>query len=322
MFKDFQHLFNERLEQYLKETALKHPSTLYEAERYMLQLGGKRIRPYLVYLGAAAANGNKAYAMDAALSLEVFHNFSLVHDDFLDQSELRRGKATVHQKWNAAQAILTGDVMFANSFSLLQRYPDNLCGALSKILSKTACEVCEGQQLDLDFEHHITVTESEYLHMIRLKTAVLLGCALQMGVITAQGDLDLQYQLYQFGVDTGMAFQILDDYLDTYAATDGPFGKRIGGDILGGKKTLLWIYSTSKKEMPILDIDPNHPDYDTQKITLHRTWYNETGAQQHCLDTVLKYHVHAKSRLQNLNLQSDVKNALHTLLLELEQRLV
>jgi geranylgeranyl diphosphate synthase type II len=322
MFNTFQHLFNGRLEEYLKTTALKKPQSLYEAESYMLKLGGKRIRPYLVYLGACAANGNQAYAMDAALSVEVFHNFSLIHDDWLDQSQLRRGQATVHNKWNAQQSILTGDVMLANSFALLQSYPDSVCGTLSKILSKTAFEVCEGQQLDLDFEHTAQITEAEYLHMIRLKTAVLLGCSLQLGVITAGGNIELQHELYQFGVDTGIAFQILDDYLDAFAETTGSFGKTIGGDILGGKKTLLWIYSNSKKELPKLKIESHASNFNSEKIKLHRTWYNETGATKHCLDTVSKYHKQAHQRLQHLDINSAVKNALNTLLLELEQRLV
>lgn len=322
MFNTFQHLFNGRLEQYLKNTALKNPKSLYEAESYMLQLGGKRIRPYLVYLGACAANGNQAYAMNAALCVEVFHNFSLIHDDWLDQSQLRRGQATVHNKWNAPQSILTGDVMFANSFALLQSYPDSICGALSKILSKTASEVCEGQQLDLDFEHTAQVTEADYLHMIRLKTAVLLGCSLQLGVITAGGKMELQHELYHFGVDTGIAFQILDDYLDAFAETTGPFGKTIGGDIIGGKKTLLWIYSNSKKEMPKLKLESHAPHFNSEKIKLHRAWYNETGATKHCLETVSKYHKQAQLRLQNLEMDAAVKNALNTLLLELEQRMV
>ena len=321
MSTDLNELFSNRLEDYLNQSQNPLSYNLYHPERYTIERGGKRIRPYLVLLGALAAEGSASNALDAALSVELFHNFTLVHDDLLDKSLLRRGHPTVHKKWNANQAVLSGDVMFANAIHVLSNYPDELCGKLNKTLSLTAKEVCEGQQMDLDFENLTQLTESNYLEMIRLKTAVLLGCALKMGSITAQGSATLSSTLYQFGVEIGIAFQILDDYLDAFSDTGSAFGKTIGGDILNDKKTLLWVLSRSVAAEPILSLPSNHPEYSKHKIEAYLNWFKVTGAKDECIKRVTAYHDRAKNGVPDVSKNPEIQDLFYKLLYDLQQRL-
>ncbi len=218
----------------------KHPENLYDPLRYFFDLGGKRLRPALTLMTADnfGAKGNNA--LHAAMAVELFHNFSLIHDDIMDEAPYRRGKETVHTKWNNHIAILSGDVLFVKAYESLAKCEAKYLPVLLNLFNKTATEVCEGQQMDMDFEKRLEVSEEEYIEMIRLKTSVLLGCALQFGAIVSGVDKSIQQSLYNFGQYIGIAFQIKDDLLDLYGEPD-KVGKQTGGDILSDKKTLLSI---------------------------------------------------------------------------------
>ncbi len=218
----------------------KQPVNLYAPITYTLQNGGKRIRPLLVLLSAKSFGADIKSALPAAAAIEIFHNFTLLHDDIMDQAPLRRGKPTVHQKWDENTAILSGDTMLVWAYKMLETYDGNTYKKLNMLLNKTAIEVCEGQQMDMDFETRQDVSIEEYIEMIRLKTAVLLGAALQFGGIIANTTGKALQNMADFGIKLGLAFQIQDDYLDTFGDKTS-FGKRIGGDILDRKKTFLYI---------------------------------------------------------------------------------
>lgn len=217
------------------------PANLYDPFRYMLSLGGKRIRPALTLMGHTLYNTDHKKAMPAALCVELFHNFSLIHDDIMDKAPLRRGKATVHTRWNETIGILSGDVMLVNTYKMLtENYTGDVLVRLLKVYNNTAIEVCEGQQMDMDFESRNNVSVEEYEQMISLKTSVLLGCALKMGAITGGANENDANHLYEFGKNIGIAFQLRDDYLDAFG-DPVKTGKQPGGDILAGKKTFLMI---------------------------------------------------------------------------------
>lgn len=216
------------------------PKELYQPISYTLSLGGKRIRPMLCLLANQLFGGKLQNALPVALGLEIFHNFTLVHDDIMDQAPLRRGKTTVHEKWNQDIAILSGDVMFVKAYEQLVQVKVKILPELLKLFNQTAIEVCEGQQMDMNFELSGTVKLDEYIQMIELKTAVLLACSLKSGALTADVSVKDGNLLYEFGKNIGIAFQIQDDYLDAYADPK-KFGKQVGGDILQNKKTYLLL---------------------------------------------------------------------------------
>ncbi|TDQ16221.1 geranylgeranyl diphosphate synthase type II [Algoriphagus boseongensis] len=216
------------------------PNELYEPITYIMSLGGKRIRPLLSLLAYGIYGKNPEEILSQASAVEVFHNFTLMHDDIMDNAPLRRGKATVHEKWNSNIAILSGDVMLVRAYDLLLGTEPSLLPEVIRLFNQTAAEVCEGQQLDMNFETYETVSEEEYLNMIRLKTAVLLGFALQLGAILAGAEKEDAQKLYDFGVNIGVGFQLKDDLLDVYA-DKAKFGKQVGGDIISNKKTFLLL---------------------------------------------------------------------------------
>ena len=205
---------------------------------YILQLGGKRLRPVLTLMTADIFDADYKKALDAALSVEIFHNFSLVHDDIMDDAPLRRGQQTVHEKWDLNTGILSGDAMLIMAYQLFENYEPKTFQDLAKLFSKTALEVCEGQQYDVDFETRDDVTIPEYLKMIEYKTAVLVGAAMKMGAIVANASKSDQEDIYSFGRLLGIAFQLQDDYLDAFGDPK-TFGKQVGGDIIENKKTYL-----------------------------------------------------------------------------------
>ncbi len=219
---------------------VKEPKNLYEPIAYILQIGGKRLRPILTLLTCDIFDGNVEEAYDAALAVEVFHNFTLIHDDIMDSAPLRRGNETVHKKWDINTGILSGDAMMILGYQCFEKYPPEIFKKLMMLFSQTALEVCEGQQLDIDFETRNNVSIPEYIQMITFKTSVLVGAAMKMGAIVANVSDDEAEKMYQFGLNLGIAFQLQDDLLDTFgdAAT---FGKQIGGDILENKKTFLYL---------------------------------------------------------------------------------
>lgn len=239
--KKLAHALSIKIEDHLTSLTFgESPLELYDPISYMLSLGGKRVRPLLSLLAYGLYGKNPEEILDQACAVEVFHNFTLMHDDIMDQAPLRRGQATVHEKWNANSGILSGDVMLIRAYDLLLGTAPEKLPEILRLFNKTAAEVCEGQQYDMNFEKYGTVHEDEYLNMIRLKTAVLLGLALQLGARLAGADQGDAQRLYDFGVNIGVGFQLKDDLLDVFA-DQAKFGKQVGGDIISNKKTFLLI---------------------------------------------------------------------------------
>ena len=218
----------------------KSPNNLYDPITYFLSLGGKKMRPVLTLMGCELFQSDFSKAKNAALAVELFHNFSLVHDDIMDEAPLRRGHETVHQKWDANVGILSGDAILILAYQKLANYEPQTLAKLLPLFNQTALEVCEGQQFDMDFETRDDVSIEEYLKMIKFKTAVLLGCSLKMGAIVGNSSESDANELYNFGVNLGVAFQLQDDILDVYA-DQNKFGKQVGGDIIANKKTYLLL---------------------------------------------------------------------------------
>lgn len=223
------------------------PKSLYDPVRYIMKLGGKRLRPMLTCLSYSLYRDDVGSISKYAAAVEAFHNFTLMHDDIMDKAPLRRGKPTVHVKFNANTAILSGDVMLVKVYDMFLSLPDDQLREVLSLFNKTAAEVCEGQQMDMDFETKSRVSEDQYLEMIRLKTAVLLGFSLEFGAILARASEQDRKALYEFGVNIGVGFQLMDDLLDVYA-DQKKFGKTVGGDIVSNKKTYLLIKALEKKK--------------------------------------------------------------------------
>ncbi len=287
--------YQEAFLNFLKENKIKEaPKNLYEPVNYILELGGKRIRPILTLMGAEVFGTSYEKALPAAMAVEVFHNFSLVHDDIMDEAPLRRGKETVHTKWDINTGILSGDAMLILAYQYLEPYEAPLFKSLVQLFSKTAKEVCEGQQYDVDFETRSDVTIEEYLHMIEYKTAVLVGCAFQMGAIIAGVSPDEQVKIYEFGRLLGIAFQLQDDYLDAFGDPE-KFGKQVGGDIIENKKTYLYLKALelgSKEEASNLeDLFKNKLDGDDnkEKITKAKSIFNNSGGSAATQDAIKAY---------------------------------
>ena len=237
---DILHYQKEFLSYLESKEWVREPKNLYEPIDYILQLGGKRMRPILTLMAADIFSGEFKKALPAALAVEVFHNFTLVHDDIMDDAPLRRGKETVHEKWDTSTGILSGDAMLILAYRYFENYDPEVFQKLAKLFSKTALEVCDGQQLDVDFETRKNVRIDEYMNMIRLKTSVLVAAALKMGAIVAKTNYENADLIYDFGLNLGLAFQLQDDYLDTFGDPE-TFGKQVGGDIIENKKTFLYL---------------------------------------------------------------------------------
>ena len=237
---DILHYQKEFLSYLESKQWIHEPKNLYEPIDYILKLGGKRIRPVLTLMAADIFSSDFKRALPAALAVEVFHNFTLIHDDIMDAAPLRRGKATVHEKWDTNTGILSGDAMLILAYQYFENYEPIVFQKLAKLFSKTALEVCDGQQLDVDFETRNDVTIPEYINMIRLKTSVLVAAALKMGAIVAEANNVNANLIYDFGLNLGLAFQLQDDYLDTFGDPE-TFGKQVGGDIIENKKTYLYL---------------------------------------------------------------------------------
>lgn len=274
--------YREQFVTYLKaRTRLGEPRNLYEPVQYILGLGGKRMRPILTLMTAEAFGGKAKDAMDAALAIEMFHNFSLVHDDIMDDAPLRRGKTTVHEKWDVNTGILSGDAMLILSYQFFESYPTEMYFELTKLFSKTSLEVCEGQQYDVDFETRDDVTITEYLKMIEYKTSVLVAAAMKMGAIVANATQKDANAIYEFGRNLGIAFQLQDDYLDAFGDPK-TFGKQLGGDIMENKKTYLYLKSLEKASKDdqdgLLHLYSIKPEDSTAKVAAIKTIFKESGA--------------------------------------------
>jgi geranylgeranyl diphosphate synthase type II len=263
----------------------QEPANLYDPLRYFFGLGGKRLRPVLTLMTASNFGAQGANAIHAAMAIELFHNFSLIHDDIMDEAPVRRGKQTVHKKWNEHIAILSGDVLFVKAYESLAKCDVKFLPELLNLFNKTAAEVCEGQQMDMDFETRNFVSEEEYIEMIRLKTSVLLGCSLQFGGIVSDLNKSKQEALYNFGQNMGIAFQIKDDLLDLYGDS-AKVGKQIGGDVLSDKKTLL---SIKAKEFGCDMKGLAQISDDVQRITHAQNIFKESGAKKFVEEAMQRY---------------------------------
>ena len=303
----------------------KEPLGLYEPIGYILNLGGKRLRPVLTLMAADVFNGNYKHALNAALSVEIFHNFSLVHDDIMDDAPLRRGHKTVHEKWNINTGILSGDAMLIMAYQLFESYKPETFQLLAKLFSKTALQVCEGQQYDVDFETRNNVSISDYLKMIEYKTAVLIGAALQMGAIVANASESDQNNIYEFGKNLGIAFQLQDDYLDAFGDPK-TFGKQVGGDIIENKKTLLYLkaleLANKDEKAYLLRLYNEKPVDNLYKIDQVKLLFLTTGSAEATQQEIKNYTNKALGVLDSLNISAEKKALLKTFAEQLMTRTI
>lgn len=297
----------------LNKNLSREPSELYEPQRYILSLGGKRVRPLLTLVACDLFNGDINEAIHAANTVELFHNFSLIHDDIMDNAPLRRGKATVHEKWNHNIGILSGDAMLVMAYKELAKCKSNHVPQLLELFNQTAIEVCEGQQLDMNFETLKNVSIDSYINMITLKTAVLLGCSLQMGAIVAGADIETQKHIYNFGKEIGIAFQLKDDILDVYGNTD-KVGKQSGGDIISNKKTFLLLKSlelANSEQKRELEVWISKSEFDkAEKVSAVKSIYNQLGILDISDAEVNKHYSSALKNLDVISCPADKKNNL------------
>ncbi|WP_298391677.1 polyprenyl synthetase family protein [Flavobacterium sp.] len=288
----------------------KEPKNLYEPIEYILHLGGKRMRPILTLMATEVFDVDCKKALAAATAIEVFHNFSLVHDDIMDDAPLRRGNETVHEKWDINTGILSGDAMLILAYQHFEDYKPKIFRELAKLFSKTALEVCEGQQYDVDFETRDDVTIAEYLKMIEYKTAVLVGAAMKMGAIVAETSDENANLIYDFGLNLGIAFQLQDDYLDAFGNPE-TFGKQVGGDIIENKKTYLYLkameFSNEEEKEQLSHLFSIQPDDNSDKIESVKTIFNQTNASAATQKAIQDYTFKAFETLEQMNISNDKK---------------
>lgn len=306
--------YREVFLKYLAENQqFEEPAGLYAPVQYILDLGGKRMRPLLVLMAADLYRAPLEKALPAAMAVEVFHNFSLVHDDIMDAAPLRRGKPTVHRKWDANTGILSGDAMLILAYQYLEQYDPEEFKPITVLFSKTALQVCEGQQYDMDFEQRDDVTLDEYLHMIAFKTAVLLGCALQMGSLIGGAPEQEQLAIYNFGMSLGIAFQLQDDFLDVFGDPES-FGKQVGGDIIENKKTFLFLQALSLASpadtQELRDLYTIKPKDPASKVSRVKQIFCECGADLAIQNRIAEYTNKAFDQLGNLDGNEAAKEAL------------
>ncbi len=299
----------------------REPYGLYEPIEYTLASGGKRLRPRLVLLAAEMFGGKEEKVLPAALAIEVFHNFTLLHDDVMDKADIRRGRPTVHVRWNDNTAILSGDQMVIEAYTLLSRVPADRLSETLRLFNKMATEICEGQQYDMEFEGREQVSIEEYMQMIRLKTSVLLATALQIGAYVAGANAAQQKALYEYGINIGLAFQIQDDILDVYG-DPRTFGKAIGGDICCNKKTYMLLTALQRADDETraeLEQWLQTQDKSDEKIQAVTDIYTRTGAREVC-ETVMQLHTHEALSQLNALPQNDATEQLRKLAEKLVMR--
>lgn len=299
----------------------REPYGLYEPIEYTLASGGKRLRPRLVLLAAEMFGGKEEKVLPAALAIEVFHNFTLLHDDVMDKADIRRGRPTVHVRWNDNTAILSGDQMVIEAYTLLSRVPADRLSETLRLFNKMATEICEGQQYDMEFEGREQVSIEEYMQMIRLKTSVLLATALQIGAYIAGANAAQQKALYEYGINIGLAFQIQDDILDVYG-DPRTFGKAIGGDICCNKKTYMLLTALQRADDETraeLEQWLQTQDKSDEKIQAVTDIYTRTGVREVC-ETVMQLHTHEALSQLNALPQNDATEQLRKLAEKLVMR--
>ncbi len=303
--------YQELISDYFTELSLtKEPKNLYEPIQYILSLGGKRMRPILTLMATEVFDVDCKKALAAATAVEVFHNFSLIHDDIMDDAPLRRGNETVHEKWDINTGILSGDAMLILAYQHFEEYEPAIFRDLAKLFSKTALEVCEGQQYDVDFETRDDVTIPEYLKMIQYKTAVLVGAAMKMGAIVAETSCENANLIYDFGLNLGIAFQLQDDYLDAFGDPK-TFGKQVGGDIIENKKTYLYLkaieYAKADEKEQLLHLFSIQPNDNTDKINSVKLIFNQTGAAEATQKAIQDYTFKAFETLEQMDIATSKK---------------
>ena len=306
--------YNEILADNLERAVSKNePKHLYDPIKYILSLGGKRIRPALTLLICDFFGKDFNSAIPAALAVELFHNFSLMHDDIMDDAPLRRGNTTVHEKWDVNTAILSGDAMLILAYRFFERYEPTTFKELAELFSETALDVCEGQQSDMDFEIRENVSIEEYLKMIEQKTAVLLGAAMKMGAIVAGVSTKEREIIYKFGLNLGIAFQLQDDYLDVYGNPE-TFGKQIGGDIISNKKTFLYLMAeregSAENAEELKHLFSINPSFSDDKIKRVQEIFKSSGADEATRIEIEKYSNIAYNVLDELEISGDKKELL------------
>ena len=305
-----------------KLTFPSKPANLYDPIKYILSLEAKRMRSIALLLSHNSFNENYTNALPAALAIELFHNFTLIHDDIMDKANLRRGAKTVHEKWDNNIAILSGDTMLVQSYSLLSDLELNIQAQVYKVFTDTATQVCEGQQLDMDFEQIQELEISEYIEMIKKKTSVLLAASFQIGALIANASIEDTSLMYQFGLNIGIAFQLQDDMLDLYG-DQNKFGKKTGGDIISNKKTYLFLKSlslaNSQQEKTLIELFSNPTINEDKKIQEVKNIFDEVGVLEHIKIQINYYHKQAQNNLQDLTIKNkDDLNDFANLLLKRE----
>ena len=304
---DYIKIFEEFLE---KEIDYDYPNNLYEPVKYLLDSGGKRLRPLITLFVSDLFTGNITNALPASAALEIFHNFTLAHDDIMDNSLMRRGKKTINSKWDNNTGILSGDVMLIISYEILNKYEDPKYILLSKQLTQTSRLVCEGQQNDMDFSLKKDVLEDDYFKMIENKTAVLIGCSFMFGGIVSDLNTKDINILYEAGKNLGIAFQLEDDLLDCFG-DQAKFGKKIGGDIIEQKKTLLFIFTQAKlngdQRVEFENVFFSNKIDDLEKINSIKTFYKSSGAIDYLKNKVEQYSANAKNLINDLQIDSGLK---------------
>ena len=304
---DYIKIFEEFLE---KEIDYDYPNNLYEPVKYLLDSGGKRLRPLITLFVSDLFTGNITNALPASAALEIFHNFTLAHDDIMDNSLMRRGKKTINSKWDNNTGILSGDVMLIISYEILNKYEDPKYILLSKQLTQTSRLVCEGQQNDMDFSLKKDVLEDDYFEMIENKTAVLIGCSFMFGGIVSDLNTKDITMLYEVGKNLGIAFQLEDDLLDCFG-DQAKFGKKIGGDIIEQKKTLLFIFTQAKlngdQRVEFENVFFSNKIDDLEKINSIKTFYKSSGAIDYLKNKVEQYSANAKNLINDLQIDSGLK---------------
>jgi len=304
--------YTQKIENYIQSYSFPNsPINLYEPLEYFMGLGGKRLRPVLTLMAADLGGKLCDDAIHAAMSIELFHNFSLIHDDIMDKAPIRRGLPTVHEKWNSNIAILSGDVLLVKAYELISKQNKEHIPELFQLFNKTAIEVCEGQQMDMDFEEREDVTIEEYIAMIRLKTSVLLGCALEFGFIISDQSEQNRKNLYDFGVNLGIAFQIQDDILDLFGDPE-KVGKQVGGDVKSNKKTLLYLVAEKIcKDQNIKELNRLKEIKDLDKKVFEtRLFYQEIGVLDETKNFLDKYYGDAMKSLDAVTVNSSKENLL------------
>jgi len=319
---NYQELFSDYIE---KQKINRTPKNLYEPIQYILSLGGKRIRPILTLMACDVFEKETEKALPAALAIEIFHNFSLVHDDIMDKASLRRGKQTVHQKWNLNTAILSGDAMLILAYQYFEQYEPLIFRELAQLFSRTALKVCEGQQWDIDSADQSDVSTEQFLKMIEYKTAVLVGAAFQMGAIVAETSVKNKQDIYDFGLNLGIAFQLQDDYLDIFGDQIS-FGKKIGGDIIENKKTFLYLKAisngTNAEKQELLRWYSQTPKHDQDKIEAVKSIFIRTGSDSKTKEAIEYYTQKAFEILEKMEITDEKKLMLKKLGTELVNRIV